>query len=360
MEILDNIKIKIIGSSHEGEIGFELTGIERGNLIDFNLIDNLLIQRKGHIKYNTTRIELEDYHLLSGFEDNTTNGEIIKVIIKQKNFNSNHYEYGVIRPGHADLSAYLKYKENYKYAGGGQFSGRMTVLYVIIGEIIRQIITKKEDIKIYSNLKQVFDIFDDDLALATEDQLAKLKLSKLPVLNLEKKKLIEQLLVTSKKNKTSVGAVVKTIIYDHPAGLGDDFFNSFESKLSALIFSIPAVKGIDFGLGFGFVEVLGHQVIEENLVEGGKLKSNTNYNGGINGGITNGIQPIVFSTVIKPTSSIFKQMNTVKYTGNGFENHQLNLNGRHDTFIANRAIYAIEAMAYICLYDLVINKENDA
>lgn len=353
MSMLDKIKIELYGASHQKNIGFRLSGIEKGFLIDTVLIDELLIKRKGNIKYNTSRNKLEQYEFISGIHKNITTGEVIHLYIEQNDFNSNSYEKGIVRPSHADISAYIKYKEEYEYQGGGQFSGKMTVLYVIVGEIARQILLQMDiEIAGYYNISKVLN-YEDVLSLnKTKKEFAELSKYELPVFNPKVRNNIIELLSELKERNESLGAKLSFKFWNIPAGLGEFFLESFESKLSAMIFSVPAVKSIEFGIGNEFSNKYGSDVLEQLTAESGIVTSETNFNGGINGGITNGFQPLYFSCTIKPSATLLnREIKTVKFSAGKFENVAYNFKGRHDAFIANRAAYPIMAMVYITVLD---------
>ncbi len=349
MNILSNIKLEPYGFSHGDQIGFKLNGIPKGYEINFNQIDELLKKRKGDKKYNNTRAEGEVLQRLSGFDGDITNGEEIHILIAQDNFRSSDYEFGLVRPGHADLSAYQKYGQAFNYSGGGQFSGRLTVLYVIAGEIARQVLSQKNAITVIGHVSQVGEIKDkvDNL-----DQIKKVQNETFPMIDLNQKLKAIQYLDSLKKDGDSIGGKLDIFVDNITTNYGDDFFGSLESKISFLMFSIPAVKAIEFGIGIEFATSLGTDVVEKFNVEAGKVISSTNYNGGINGGIANCVAPIHLKLTIKPTSSIFSEIETVKYVDGSFESATLSLKGRHDSFIANRALWPAIGLLNILFLDL--------
>lgn len=349
MNVLNKLNLEPYGYSHGPVIGFKLSGIEAGYKIDFTAIDQLLLKRKGSSSYNTTRSEIEQLDIIGGFEQTTTNGQVIEIQIKQNNFRSSDYNYGLVRPGHADLSAYQKYGANYSYQGGGQFSGRLTVLYVIAGEIARQILATKTKLKICGHVAKVGTLTD----LVTDyRQVELVQNDPLPVVDQDVKIEIQAKLETLKQAGDSIGGQLDIYIYDLERNYGDDFFAGLEAKISFLLFAIPAVKAIEFGLGTEFAKVTGTQALEQLEVVCNKVISKTNYNGGINGGIANLAGPIKLSVTVKPTSTIFQQVATVKYSDGQFKPHQLTMRGRHDSFIANRAMWPMIGLLNILFLDL--------
>lgn len=347
MNVLTNLQFEPYGYSHGQVIGFKLSGIKAGYKIDFDLIDQLLIKRKGNAQYNTTRSEAESYQLRSGFKHNITSGELIWIEIEQKNFRSNDYQPGLVRPGHADLSAYQKYGANWNYSGGGQFSGRLTILYVIAGEIARQILTTMTSLEVLGHVAQVGTIVDQNPSL---DQIKAVMNDPFPMYN--NKQAAIDYLQQLKAEGDSVGGKLGIYITNLEHNYGDDFFASLESKISFMMFSIPAVKAIEFGIGTEFAISTGTQVVEQLAAVDGKVVSTTNFNGGINGGIANCVAPIKFTLTIKPTSSIFQTVETVKFTGSQFEPAVMEIRGRHDSFIANRGLWPAIGLINLLFLDL--------
>lgn len=352
MNVLNNINIEPYGYSHGAAIGFKMTGIPAGYEIDFNTIQKLLLKRKGNAKYNTTRSESEKLELRSGFTYNVTNGEQIWIEINQDNFRSSDYQFGIVRPGHADLSAYQKYGQDWNYSGGGQFSGRLTVLYVIAGEIARQVMATMTTTRIFGHVSQVGTITDK---VGNIEQIASLDDS-FPMVNAQVKQDALDYLATLKVDGDSVGGKLDVYIDSLTTNYGDDFFGSLESKISFLLFSVPAVKAVEFGIGTEFSTKLGSEVVEKLDVTKGHVTSKTNYNGGISGGIANLAAPIKLSVTIKPTSSIFQTIDTVKFNGTEFEKDILEMTGRHDSFIANRALWPVIGLLNILFLDLEMEK----
>lgn len=353
MNVLTNIKLEPYGYSHGEAIGFKLIGIPAGYKIDFKLIDELLIKRKGSNKYNTTRSESEALTLISGFDDEVTNGEQIWIEIKQDNFRKSDYEFGLVRPGHADLSAYQKYGKAWNFSGGGQFSGRLTSLYVIAGEIARQILSTKTKLNIIGHVSQVGDIHD---VVTDIESINRVQTNPFPMVDRIQKSIALDFLDGIKASGDSIGGKLDLYVTDVEKNYGDDFFGSLESKISFLLFSVPAVKAIEFGIGTEFATSRGTEVVEQFAVENDKVTTTTNYSGGINGGIANRAAPIKLRVTIKPTSTIFSQVDTVKFDGEKFVSAKLQMNGRHDSFIANRALWPMIGLLNILFLDMEMDK----
>lgn len=352
MNVLSNLKLEPYGYSHGPAIGIKISGIPAGHKIDFDQVDKLLLKRKGSSKYNTTRSESEQLILKQGFENQVTTGRQIWIEIEQSNFKQADYQFGTVRPGHADLSAYQKYGNDWQFSGGGQFSGRLTILYVIAGEIARQILVKFTDLKVLGHVSKVGSIVD---CVSSAEQLETILDEPFPMVDQLAKQQVIDLLSELKANGDSIGGKLDIYVTNLATNYGEDFFGSLESKISFLMYSIPAVKAVEFGIGTEFSMRLGSEVVEQLEVENGQVKSRTNYNGGISGGIANLSTPIKFSLTIKPTSTIFSQVNTVKYNGQGFEEATLQMRGRHDSFIANRALWPAIGLMYILFLDMELN-----
>ncbi|MGL5020642.1 MAG: chorismate synthase [Mycoplasmatales bacterium] len=343
-----NLKINIYGTSHDKYIGCTVTGLHVGHIINMVKVKNDLSLRQGNVDINTARVEENNIIFLQGVEKNKIIDNKISFVIENKNINKKDYLKGVIRPGHADYIGYKMQGLNYNYAGGGKFSGRLTTLYVIVGSICEDLL----DMKVYGHIKQVGNFKDDCIKDATIEQLDNIN-NDFPMINKDTKKKAYNYVKKIKKDKDSVGALLAFRITNPIFKMGGYDFESFESYLSSNLFAIGAIKGINFGLGNDYITSLGSFANDSiNIDKFGVIISEKNHGGGINGGFTNGYEDILFECIIRPTPSIFKEQKTIKLTKNGFENYTLNLQGRHDTLIANRALYVIKAMTYITIYDL--------
>ena len=343
-----NLKMDIYGTSHDKYIGCTVSGLQVGHIINMVKVKNDLILRQGNIDINTARVEENNIIFLQGVYKNKIIDNKISFVIENKNINKKDYLKGVIRPGHADYIGYKMQGLNYNYAGGGKFSGRLTTLYVIVGSICEQLL----DMNVYGHIKQVGIFKDDSIKDASLKQLNNLN-NDFPMINKDIKKQAYNYIKKIKKDNDSVGGLLAFRITNPSFKMGGYDFESFESYLSSNLFAIGAIKGINFGLGYDYITSLGSFANDSiNVNNSGIITSDNNYGGGINGGFTNGYEDIIFECIIRPTPSIFKEQKTIKLTEDGFENCSLKLQGRHDTFIANRALYVIKAMTYITLYDL--------
>ena len=260
-----------------------------------------------------------------------------------------------MRPSHADYPAYVKHSGNNDFRGGGNFSGRLTLPLTFAGAIAKQIL-EMEGIYIGAHIKQINNVVDKsfDYTNIDKDELLNLKNHSFPLLDKDKQKEMEEVILNAKNNKNSVGGIIECGIIGFRAGIGSPFFDSIESRLSHLLFSVPAVKGVEFGEGFNFANMYGNEANDEYYYDEDKnIKTYTNNNGGILGGISNG-QPICFKVAIKPTASISQKQRTINIETK--ENTTLEIVGRHDPVIVKRAVVVIEAVSAICLYDFLLNE----
>lgn len=351
----NKFKVSIFGESHGKAIGVVLDGIPSGIELDFDYISTEMKRRApGKNKISTSRKEDDQYEIMSGVFNGKTTGTPLCALIWNKNQHSKDYEVlkNIMRPGHADYTGYVKYNGFNDYRGGGHFSGRLTAPIVFAGSIARQILEEKEII-IGSHIKSIGRIHDEsfDGINMTNDILAVIRQKKFAVINDEAGLNMEQAIIEVKEEEDSLGGIIETAILNLPTGIGAPFFDSVESRLSCIMFSIPGVKGVEFGAGFDIVNMKGSEANDEYYIENDDIKTYTNNNGGILGGITNGM-PIIFRTAIKPTPSIGKLQKTINI--NEKKNTEVEIEGRHDPCIVPRAIPVIEAATAIAILDMII------
>ena len=347
----DNIKVSLFGESHGSVVGATIHGLESGIKIDYEFIKHQMNLRKANDNLSTSRVEDDEVKFISGVFNDFTTGAPLTVIIENKNVNSNDYP-KMFRPSHADYTQELKYRGYQDYRGGGHFSGRLTAPLVALGSIAISIL-KSKNIKIGSHIKNIHNILDDDINFNDLDNYFNYVNNELfPVLNLNKKEEMKKEIETAKENLDSVGGIIETVI-SLPSSIGEPFFDSLESKISHYLFSVPGVKGIEFGLGFDFAKYRASEVNDE-FINDSKVRTLTNNNGGINGGISNN-EPIVFRCVLKPTPSILKEQRSID---ENFNNTILEIKGRHDPCIVRRARVVIDSLVALCLLDLISINEG--
>ena len=307
----------------------------------------------GKSSLSTPRKESDIPEILSGYFEGKTTGAPLCAIIRNSNTKSKDYSKlkDVMRPGHADYTGAVRYKGFNDYRGGGHFSGRITAPLVFAGAICKQILEVK-GIVISAHINSIGKIKDCSFLESdiSDELLNSFKEKELPLINTKLEDEMRQEILSARSSGDSIGGTIECAILGVSPGIGDPFFDSVESTLAHLMFSVPAVKGIEFGKGFDISKMRGSEANDEYYLENGNIKTKTNNNGGILGGITNGM-PIIFNVAIKPTASIFKEQNTVNIVT--MEETTLCIEGRHDPCIVQRALPVIEAVAAIGITELM-------
>lgn len=348
------IKLSIFGESHGAAIGITIDGLRSGFELNLDLIKIEMAKRApGTSELSTKRKEADNFQILSGFFNGKTTGTPLCAIIFNSNQNSSDYEKSksLLRPSHADYTGHYKYNGFNDYRGGGHFSGRLTAPLVFAGAISKQLLNTK-GIFIASHIKSIAQISDIgfDASHLNAEMFSILNTSNFPVLTKKLGTTMKAEIILAKEDKDSVGGVIETAVINLPVGIGEPFFDSVESTLAHLIFSVPAVKGLEFGAGFDITKIRGSIANDPYYIDNGKIRTRLNNNGGINGGISNGM-PIIFRTAIKPTPSIGKMQSTVDIST--MQNALIEVSGRHDPCIVQRALPVIEAVTAIALVDLI-------
>lgn len=354
----NKLKISLFGESHGEAIGVVINNLPPGIKLDLEFINNQMNRRKpGTKETSTPRKESDSYNIISGYFNGKTTGSPLCAIIYNENTKSKDYSIlkDNMRPGHSDYPAFIKYNGFNDYRGGGHFSGRITAPLLFAGAIAMQILESK-CIYIGSRIKSIYDIEDNNVPELNKDLLDRLKTMDFPVTTTEKASEMKASILSAKEKGDSVGGIVETYIINLEAGYGEPFFDSVESRLSHMLFSIPAVKGIEFGLGFDITKMYGSNANDEYIIQGDNIYTKTNNNGGILGGITNGM-PIVFRTAIKPTPSIYTEQYTVNIKE--MKNVNLQIEGRHDPCVVPRALPVIEGGAALVILDLILEREGE-
>lgn len=323
------LTIEITGAPHSDELCVNMLGFPCGEAVDLDRLLSFLKRRApGQNALTTCRREKDEPVFLTGISDGITDGAPIKAVIKNTDVRREDYVNlsRIPRPGHADFTAWKKYGLDFDMSGGGPFSGRMTAPLCIAGGICLQYLSRR-GIEVSSRILSIGgkeDCFEETVAEAFAQS-------------------------------DSVGGVIECEVIGCPAGLGGEIFDGLEGKISELVFSVPAVKGIEFGAGFKSVELRGSENNDEFTVENGEIKTSSNNHGGILGGISSGM-PIVFRAAFKPTPSIGLKQKSVDLTTG--EPCEIEIHGRHDPCIVLRAAPVIESCAAIALSDLIIASER--
>ncbi len=355
-----NINITIYGGSHDSEIGIFAKGLPAGFAFDREELLAFMKRRApGQNSMSTQRKELDIPEFLSGVaEGDILTGETLHAVIKNTNQRSSDYSDTAFipRPSHADFAARQKYGEGVDLRGGGHFSGRLTAPMCIVGGICLQYL-KTLGIEIAAHVYSVGDVYDIpfDLAGVGESEFAILRSrSDFPVLCEQAGQKMRMLIEEARAEGDSVGGIIECAATGLPAGLGEHMFDGVENRIAGIIFGIPAVKGIEFGAGFGSARLRGSENNDPFLTDGKRIYTSTNRAGGILGGMTTGM-PIVFRGAIKPTPSIFKEQDSVDMVT--MKPAKLKISGRHDPCIVLRALPVFEAAAAIAICDLLADSQ---
>lgn len=346
----NSVAITLFGESHGEYIGAVIDGLAPGIEIRKEYIEHMLFLRRPDGKISTPRKEKDEFRIVSGVINGKTTGTPVTILIPNENVKSSDYAElkTVARPSHADYTAQCKYHGFQDSRGGGHFSGRITAALVAAGAVCKSALEKK-GILIGTHVKKCAGISDRDFGDYIAD-IRSLSEKTFAVLDAPCEEIMKNKILEAASEGDSVGGVLETAITGIPEGVGEPWFDSVESLISHMMFSIPAVKGIEFGAGFSFADMKGSSANDPLKIENGKIVTETNNNGGINGGITNSM-PIVFRTAIKPTPTIFKPQNTVDF-GDMTET-VLDAKGRHDPAIVHRARVVQDAATAIVLCDML-------
>lgn len=352
----NGLKISIFGESHSDCVGVVIDNLPCGKKINMQKIHDFLKRRQAKSDGTTTsRIEPDIPKILCGLHNNTTNGTPLCMIIENTNTRSKDYKniQTIVRPGHADFSGFIRYEGFNDIRGGGHFSGRITSCLVMAGAICAQIL-EEMDIHSIAHLVSIKNIKCPHInqSTLTKEEIYKIRTLPFPVIDKLKRIEIMEFINKTRMEQNSVGGVVECVTIGCPAGIGSPMMDNLESMISSLIFSIPGVKGLEFGNGFDCTTIYGSENNDEFYIDNGIIKTKTNNHGGILGGISSGM-PINFNVAFKPTSSISLTQNTVDILT--LQNTKLNIVGRHDPCIAVRAVSVVEACANIALLSAIIN-----
>lgn len=354
-----NVIVTLFGESHGEQIGVVIDGLAPGIEVNDDFINSQLDKRRPKGKISTSRVEADKYQIVSGVVNGRTTGTPICILIPNTNTKSSDYEKlkTVPRPGHADYTACCKYHGFQDPRGGGHFSGRITAPLVAAGAIAIDALAKK-GIVIGSHIARCAGVDDkkimgSNLAVDNDELkkiLAKLNEADFALIDDSVKSAMIEKMEAAAAEGDSVGGVLETAIAGLPAGIGEPWFDTFESVMSHMLFSVPAIKGVEFGDGFAMTDMMGSQSNDSFYMDGDKVKTKTNHNGGINGGITNGM-PVVFSCAVKPTPSIYKKQDSVNLKEG--KNEELVIEGRHDPAIIHRARVVVDSVVALVLVDML-------
>ena len=340
----ENLHLTIFGQSHSPAIGVTMEGIPAGEHVDPEALQRFLGRRApGQNAWSTPRKEGDVPEFLCGLKDGRTCGAPITAIIRNTNTRSGDYAAlaRTPRPGHADYTAQVKYFGAQDYAGGGHFSGRLTAPLCIAGGICLQLL-EREGSQIISRIAAIAGVEDaGELTCSTAHK-------PFPTVSDAQGQKMQQAIATARQEGDSVGGIVECAVLGLPAGLGDPMFGGMENRIAAIVFGIPAVKGVEFGAGFGAAGLRGSENNDPFTVENGKVVTTANRCGGILGGITDGM-PLTFRAAFKPTPSISQEQRSVDL--NTMTPAPLTVTGRHDP--------CVEAAAAIAVYDALLARKKE-
>jgi len=354
-----NIKISIYGGSHDPEIGVRVTGLPGGIRVDLPRLMQFMGRRApGKNAFSTQRREGDVPVFRSGVDVLSedvlvTNGDELHAVIINSNQRSGDYSNlaDVPRPSHADFAARMKYGDGVDLRGGGHFSGRLTAPLCIAGGICLQYL-ETLGIRIGAHIYSIGEVKDTPFDPVSPDpELFRVIAEKeFPAIDGEAELKMRARIEEARLDADSVGGVVECAAVGVPVGLGEHMFDGMEGRISAMVFSIPAVKGIEFGLGFGSALLLGSENNDSFVTDGKTVRTATNNCGGILGGMTDGM-PLVFRAAMKPTPSIGKEQDSVRLST--MENEKLVIKGRHDPCVVPRAVPVFEAALALVICDVM-------
>ena len=354
-----NIKMSIYGESHGKAVGVVLDGLPPGLALDEEAIASEMARRApGQSALTTARKESDAVEIQSGFFNGFTTGTPLCARIANSDQHSKDYSIlkDKMRPGHGDYAGNVRYQGYNDYRGGGHFSARLTAPLVFAGAVAKQALAQY-GITVGAHILRIHDIVEPSFNPLGESEatLKAIDSKAFPVINDAIGAQMQNCILTAKGVLNSVGGVIELMAINLPAGLGAPYFDSVESRLSQILFSVPAVKGIEFGEGFGFAQLTGAEANDQMHYEDGKVRCFTNHNGGITGGLTNGM-PLLFRVAMKPTPSISREQKTVSLAEQS--DTTLTIVGRHDPCIVQRAVPVIEAVTAWTLWDLLIEAKK--
>lgn len=348
----EKLNISVFGESHGDAVGIVINGLPAGFAIDFDELYAFMKRRAPGSRLSTPRKEEDKPKFLSGIFNGVTTGFPLCAVIENTNTRSGDYKFASTpRPSHADFTAAIKYGGFADMRGSGHFSGRLTAPICIAGAIAKQILAKK-GIFVGAHLKSIGKAYDESFPMMpTHELFYEVAKKELAVINDEALENMILEIESARADGDSVGGVIECAVIGVPAGLGDPMFDGIENRLAKNLFGVPAVKGVEFGLGFESAKIRGSQNNDEFIFDGDSVVTKTNNSGGILGGITNGM-PIVFRAAMKPTPSISREQTTVDLETR--EAVSLEIKGRHDPCVAVRAVPVIEAVAALTILDIVL------
>jgi chorismate synthase len=358
-EFGNRVKLMLFGESHGPAVGVVMEGLPPGEAVDLLTLRRFLARRAGGRALTTSRSETDEPHFLSGlYEGRTTGTPLCAVLYNQDARSSDYAAFSDLpRPSHADYPAQVKYKGYADMRGGGHFSGRMSAPLCVAGGIAAQILARK-GITVGAHLDAVGGVNDtrfDPVALNAEMLLAPGGKA-FPVLSEAAGERMQAQIRAAADAQDSIGGIVECAAIGIPPGLGAPLFEGVENRISAAMFALGGVRGIEFGAGFAAAEMRGSAHNDAYAYENGRIQTVTNHHGGVLGGLTTGM-PLIFRVAFKPTASIAQPQQTVNLRTNNEE--ILTISGRHDPCIALRAVPCAEAVTALVLLDIFLDNREE-
>lgn len=344
-----SVAVTLFGESHGTAIGAVVDGLAPGIPVDEAFIAHQLSLRRPWGNISTARVEPDRFEFVSGVFEGKTTGTPLCVLIPNTNTKSGDYAAtrALARPGHADYTAFAKYHGFEDYRGGGHFSGRITAALVAAGAIALTALRGK-GIQIGTHIARCGGVSDAAFSDDLNADIAALNEKQFAVLDETKGEAMRDAISAAAEEGDSVGGVLETIVTGLPAGVGEPWFDTLEGLLAHGLFSVPAVKGVEFGDAFSMTDARGSAFNDAFYMDGDTVSTKTNHNGGVNGGISNGM-PLRIRCMVKPTPSIFKEQQTVDFLRG--EDAALSLKGRHDPAIIHRARVVADSVVALVLCD---------
>ena len=353
-----HLDLTLNGASHAPSVGMKLRGIPAGIKIDTERLAAFMARRAGGRPGSTARVEKDEIVFDAGIVDGVTDGNAIIAHIDNKNVRRADYDNAsgfVPRPGHADYTAYVKYGPLADLSGGGAFSGRMTAPMCIAGGIAEQILESR-GIRVCARVCEAAGIKDAELPLYPDEALINtVKSAYPPCIDPEKGSQMLSRILALQGLGDSAGGIAECFVTGLPAGIGGGLLDGAEGRIAEALFSIPAVKGVEFGAGFESARRTGSKNNDPFIFESGKIRTETNHCGGILGGITDGM-PLIVRAAFKPTPSISMEQRSVNLTT--MEETSVTVRGRHDACVALRGAVAVEAMTALAVLDMLELKSD--
>lgn len=354
-----NIRLSIFGESHGAGIGAVLDGLPPGIAVDMGKTAAFMARRApGRNAMSTARLEADLPEIQSGLLNGHTTGTPLCAVIRNTDTRSGDYDnvQALARPSHADYTGFVRYEGWNDIRGGGHFSGRLTAPLVFAGAVAAQAL-EAQGITVGAHIAAIHGVEDTPLdpVSVTARQLRELAAKPFPVLDDARGKAMRAEIEAARMALDSVGGVVECCAVGLPAGIGSPMFDGVENAIASLLFGVPAVRGLEFGAGFSAAAMRGSEHNDPMHMENGAVRCGANRHGGVLGGITSGM-PLLLRVAFKPTASISQVQQTVDYKQN--RDAEIEIHGRHDPCIVQRALVCVEACVAIALLDCGLEGGN--